>query len=105
MEIISELPKEIKFNIFKYLQHPLAEIMREEIAEYENVINDDESYNFYNHWKYTNCLDTENEDEDDDDNFICIDCGDEFTPNEIEEMEYRRCRDCLRDNHSIDLDY
>ena len=105
MEIISELPKEIKFNIFKYLQHPLAEIMREEIDEYENVINDDESYNFYNHWKYTNCLDTENEDEDDDDNFIRIDCGDEFAPNEIEEMEYRRCRDCLRDNHSIDLDY
>ena len=102
MEIISEIPKEIKFNIFKYLQHPLAEIMREEIDEYENVINDDESYNFYNHWKYINCLDTKNED---DDNFICIDCGDEFTPNEIEEMEYRRCRDCLRDNHSIDLDF
>ena len=28
MEILRELPKELKWNVLKYLQHPTAEIMR-----------------------------------------------------------------------------
>ena len=39
------------------------------------------------------------------DNIICIECGEEFIPEEMEESDYKICRDCLRDNHSIDLDY
>ena len=28
MEILSELPKELKWNVLKYLQHPLAELVK-----------------------------------------------------------------------------
>ena len=34
MEILSELPKELKWNVLKFLRHPTAEIMREPIELY-----------------------------------------------------------------------
>ena len=45
-----------------------------------------------------------NMNEDENDEIICIECGDTFTPDEIEEFEYKICRDCLIHNHSLDLD-
>ena len=35
MEILRELPNDLKWNVLKYLQHPTAEIMREEIDDYD----------------------------------------------------------------------
>ena len=35
MEILSEFPKELKWNVLKYLQHPTAEIMRELIDAFD----------------------------------------------------------------------
>ena len=34
MEILGELPKELKWNVLKFLRHPTAEIMREGIELY-----------------------------------------------------------------------
>ena len=40
MEILKELPNEIKSKIFKYQSHPVAEILKDKIEEYNKYFDE-----------------------------------------------------------------
>lgn len=70
-----DLPEDIQTKIMK---------MKQEIEDSENNMNESDENDIY---------------------IICHECEESFIPEEMEEIENRICRTCLRDNHSIDLDY
>ena len=52
MEIITKIPNEIKFNVFKFMSHPVSEIMKKEIEVWkQNLRNRKVSHSFYEVWK------------------------------------------------------
>ena len=40
MEIVNKIPTEIQFNVFKYQPHPVAEILKDKIVEYNKYFDD-----------------------------------------------------------------
>ena len=108
MELINELPNEIQFNVIKFMRHPLAQIIKEEINEYETKTESDDSFmsidSFCKWWRNHKSLKIMFPYGDEDGYYIgCHECGGGFIPNDMEEQKTGLCRDCSEKFITVDF--
>ena len=94
MEILKDIPNEIKFKIFKYQSHPVAVLLKQRINSYNNSKNMFD--NFFHYWCYDRKLYLEcNESK------KCMWCGKGFKYGDPNEHE---CHECFL-RISLDCNY